>query len=107
MPRSAVKLEEPLLIRVNLAVNGSIYELDPLSKRRIEKEFPEAQGLPSVFFGYASKDEFESRHGRLWELAGTLLTGLTLEQIGQLGGMRIYYPREKKVIWEWKPSNGE
>lgn len=112
MPRKTVKEHEPrkpetvepLLIRVNLVVNGSVYELDHSSKRRIEREFPEARGLPLVLLGFDRTEEFESLHGPLWSLAGTLLTGLSLEQIAQLGGIRIYYPREKRVVWEWKPS---
>ena len=95
---------EPLLVWVGLDGEGSVYILDPRSEDRVREAFPEARVLPKVFFGYKREEEFETLHGPLWPLAGTLLTGLTLEQIGQLGGVKFYLPRRDKVVWEWPPD---
>ena len=95
---------QPLLVRVGLAAGGSVYALDPLSEDRVREAFPEARGLPKVFFGYNSPEEFEALHRPLWPLAGTLLTGLTLEQIGQLGGLRFHEARTDTLLGEWHPT---
>jgi hypothetical protein len=94
----------PLQISVSLEVGGSAYGLDPLSRRLVQKRFPDARGLPGVFFGYHKKEEFEELHKPLWPLAATLLTGLTLEQIGELGGIQLSNPRTGKVYWDWRPE---
>jgi len=92
---------EPLLVRVSLEAGGSAYALDPLSKSRVRDTFPEAHILPGLFFGYEQEEEFESLHRPLWPKAAQLLTGLTVEQIEQLGGIKFYNPRTKQVVWEW------
>jgi hypothetical protein len=95
---------EPLVMCVGLHADGATYELDVLSADRVQEQFPRAEGLPTVFFGYNKREEFERRHGRLWELAARLLTGLTMKQIGQMGGIRLEYPRTDQVFWEWRPK---
>jgi hypothetical protein len=95
---------EPLLMGVALETAGATFSLDPLSLDRIREQYPEARGLPLVCFGYDNKQEFETRHASLWELAATLLTGLSPEQISRLGGVRLYQPVSGKVYWEWRPS---
>jgi hypothetical protein len=97
--------EGPLIMRVHLEANGSTYSLDVLSRLWVEEQFPKARGLPLVFFGWNKEEEFESLHGPLWPLAATLLTGITMEQIGQLGGIRLEEPLKTKVIWEWRPDD--
>jgi hypothetical protein len=95
----------PLIMRVHLGANGSTYSLDVLSEDWVKRRFPEARGLPLVFFGWEKEEEFERLHGPLWPLAATLLTGLTMEQIGQMGGIRLENPRKNTVIWEWRPDD--
>lgn len=96
--------EDKLNISIKFEPNGATYGLDPLSEDRVRERFPEAQGLPLVFFGYDKEAECEQRHGPLWPLVGTLLTGLTLEQIKELGGLRIISWYRNRVIWEWPPA---
>lgn len=100
--------QEPLLVTVHLDVQGANYALDVRSELRLEQAFPEAHGLPMVFLGYDNDSEFEQRHRPYWEMVGQLLTDLTPEQIGQLGGMRFYEPlNNSRVIWEWIPGKTE
>jgi hypothetical protein len=44
-------------------------------------------------------------HKPLLPLVGSLLTGLTLEQIAQLDGLRFYDPVAEKVVWEGIPTS--
>lgn len=98
---------EKLRILVGRDAAGAVYELDPLSESRVQEAFPEAQGLPQVILGYRHEGEFQTLHGPHWPVVGTLLTGLTLEQIRQLGGMRLYSPREKAVVWDWPTATAK
>ncbi len=97
----------PLLVQVSLQPNGSFYALEFDSQDRIRGAFPDAPGLPSVFFGYRKEEEFEPLHRPLWPLAAKLLTGLNEEQVARLGGLRFYDAWTKAVIWEWKTANAK
>jgi hypothetical protein len=94
----------PLIMRVHLEANGSTYALDMLSEDWVKERFPEARGLPLVFLGWDEEEEFETLHGPLWPLVAMLLTGLTMEQIGPMGGVRLEDSGTNKVIWEWRPD---
>jgi hypothetical protein len=94
----------PLLIRVSLGAGSSTYSLAPLSQDRVCEAFPGTHMLPTVSFGYRRPEEFKSLHGPLWLQAAQLLTGLTSEQLGRLGGLVFQNPRTKEVIWEWQPG---
>jgi len=97
----------PLMVAVKLGLQGATYALDALAEHRVKATFPQARGLPLVALGYTSEQEFEERHRPYWEMIGQLLTDLTPEQIGKLGGMRFYEPlADFRVIWEWTPENG-
>jgi hypothetical protein len=91
----------PLLIYVGRQHDGAVYELGPRTEWRLEKAFPQTTRLPSVFLGYEKTEDFERLHGRLWEQVAVMLTGLSLEQINNLGGFRICDSEEKK---EWDPG---
>src|SRR5262245_276200 len=93
--------EDKLNISIGFESNGAAYGLDPLSRDRVREKFPEARGLPLVVLSYDKEAECESLHGPHWPLVGTLLTGLTLEQINELGRLRIISWRKNQIIWEW------
>jgi hypothetical protein len=95
--------QDALLVVVGIQHDGGVYQLDPLSERRIEEAFPGANILPVVVLGHRNESEFERTHRRHWEDVAKLLTGLTPEQITQLGGVRIYDPEGNRVVWQWKP----
>jgi hypothetical protein len=102
-PEPAV-LDGPLLIRIHIESNGVTYSLDLWSKDRAEAVSPGAARIPLVFFGFNKEADWESLHRPFWPVAATLLTGLTMDQIGQLGGVRIEDPRQKRLVWEWRPE---
>jgi hypothetical protein len=96
--------EDALLIVVGLQHDGGVYQLDPLSERRIEEAFPGANVLPVVVLGYRTEADFERTHRPHWEQVAKVLTGLTPEQIARLGGVRVYDPERNRVVWEWRPG---
>ena len=93
-----------LLIHLHVEANGVTYALDPLSEDRADAVSSHAPRIPLVFFGFDKEAEWESLHRPLWPLTATLLTGLTMDQIGQLGGVRIEDTMNNRVVWEWRPE---
>src|SRR5262249_10783549 len=108
--RRRVKVEEPgLRIAVGWQHDGGVYELDLASIRKIQKAFPEARIIGGMLIGYDRERDYERYHKPDFEQIVRMLTGLTPEQIGQLGGVRIEDPLAEKDLWAWKPgdANGQ
>jgi hypothetical protein len=100
-PFSVEKPNGPLYIFVGRQHDGAVYELGPRTEMRLEKAFPHARRLPSVLLGYDKQEDFEPLHGPLWEQVAQMLTGLTIAQISDLGGFRLYDPADEL---EWNPT---
>jgi hypothetical protein len=94
----------PLVIRVGWDWEGAVYVLHPWTKRRVQQAFPQARMIPKVFLAYEKKEDFETLHGPYLQIVGAMLTGLTVDQIAQLGGLRIIEAVEESVVWEWRPT---
>jgi hypothetical protein len=95
------KTNGPLVIYVGRQHDGAVYELGPLSEIRMEDNYPHVQRLPDVMLGYEQKQDFERLHGPLWGQVALMLTGLTPEQVNNLGGVRLYEPRTQ-TEWDIK-----
>lgn len=89
---------------MGLQSDGGVYELDPLSRRLIERRFPGLEPPYQMFVGYPkrihhiTREEFERVQGSLWRQIALMITGLTDEQMEELGGFRIYDPRRSRFI---------
>ena len=94
----------PLVIYIGLYPDVCVYELLPESRRRIKEKFPQARMIPQVMLGLERKEDFESLHGPYFPIVGHMLTGLTPEQIGQAGGLRICDLAADSIIWEWRAA---
>ena len=89
----------PIVILAGLQGAGTTYQLHPLSREVLETKFPASQKVPSIFVGYASKEDFEKLHGPLWKQIAEMLTGVPAYQLP--GGLVIQEPRngrEHQVI---------
>jgi hypothetical protein len=82
----------PIVIHIGRQTDGCAYDLNPLSEREVKKRFPDAHGVPIVFVGYGKEADFEVAHGPLWMQIAMMLTGLTAEQIEEMGGISLYDP---------------
>jgi hypothetical protein len=106
MPRNERWKQDTDGVQIDIWVtyDGVNYSLHPFSEELIQERFPDARPLPSIFLGHESRAEFPARHKPLWERMAMMLTGLTLEQIAELGGFSIFNPETKKLVWRWKPA---
>jgi hypothetical protein len=93
-----------LLITVGNQGDGGVYGLYPTSRLRIEESFPETKQLRSVKLGQYRASDFDSLQPPRWEAVIPLLTGLSREQIVQLGGVTMYDTDNDRVLFQWPPE---
>lgn len=96
-------LTDAIQINVWAVRQGVNYGLHFRSRDRIAQRFPEAHPLRSIYLGHDCAEDFPARHEPHWERMSSMLTGLTAEQIGELGGICIYNPDTEEVVWRWRP----
>jgi hypothetical protein len=96
--------QDTLLVVVGIQHDGAAYQLDALTRHRLQEQRPSSTRLRSVFLGHQRAAEFPQLHAPHWETVVRLLTDFSDEQIAEMGGARLYSPETDKVLWEWKPQ---
>jgi hypothetical protein len=90
----------PVVVEVGFQ-GGCSFGLDWLSHDLIRKRFPHAQMVPGVYIEREGKADFEADHlESIWKHVTLLLTGLTEEELAELGGYRVYDPVNGVVLRE-------
>ncbi len=97
------KPDRGIIIDVFWQYNGGVYGLDVLSEDLIREKYPETVINPGIMFGYDETEDYNRFHRPYWETLIQIITGLTPEQIADLGGVTIYDTGNEKVIWRWNP----
>jgi hypothetical protein len=82
----------PIIINIGRQSDGCTYQLHPRSRAEIKARFPSVHPVPTIFVGYDTQGDFETLHGPMWKQIAMMLTGLTWEQIEEVGGATIYDP---------------
>ncbi len=80
----------PLDVIAESVAEGTIYRLSTASLERIMKRFPNARLAGEIFFSDQSKQDYERGHGPVWDHVIGLLSGLSMDQVNELGGYRVY-----------------
>jgi hypothetical protein len=100
----AVKEEEvsegalgPVDVSITCRRYSCTYGLHPFSRVLIHKKFPSARLLESVHVEAAVPPGEECQQF-LWDQVARMLTGLTEEQLGEVGGYRVYEPKGHKLL---------
>jgi hypothetical protein len=93
----------PIEIRVAQRSDGCTYSLSPTSRKLILKRFPRANLAPNVFISTPARFDLERTHGPIWGQVALILTGLSEEQIQQLGGYRVLDPVAERVFRKAPP----
>lgn len=81
---------EPIQINVNPERDGCYYELGPHAWYRVQNAAPDQPRAPLVFIGYASRDDFEALHAPMWPMIATALTGMSWDEIVEMGGIELF-----------------
>lgn len=84
--------------------DGCVYQLDPLSKRRLKAAHPRTHVVPAVLIGYDpdKRDQFEARQAAMWPQIAEILTGVSLDKLRAFGGVVLEDPEvrgwRRKVV---------
>lgn len=93
-----------LVVVVGFQHEGVTYRLHPVSAARILETFPGVRVAPSVYVGYARRDEFESLHGPMWPQIVTLLTGVGQDRLSPIFSRLILWDPSSGRQWENVPG---
>lgn len=92
---------DPLVVYATRGFDNYTYALHPFSERRLLQAHPKTQ-LPSrLTIAFDAQETVDKMHGEVFGQAAPLLTGLTLAEIEELGGIEIREPGSDRVLWKW------
>jgi hypothetical protein len=90
----------PVEIYIGRQSDGCAYGLHPNSRVLIKRRFPHARPLESVFIRTEDRPDAEDGQSAVWPQVALLLTGLSEQELQELGGYRLYDPVEQKSLRE-------
>jgi hypothetical protein len=67
---------ENLTINVSKQLDGFTFSLTPLTRQTIQKEFPSANPIQSIFVAFDVKSNFEQLYGKIQKYIYPALTGI-------------------------------
>jgi hypothetical protein len=92
-----------LILEVGWQGDGGAYGLDLDSYDRIRAAYPDAPVNPDgMLLGYDQARDYDRYHRPYWPQIALMLTGLTEDQIAQLGGIELFDTTAGRVLWSWK-----
>jgi hypothetical protein len=80
----------PLDVIAEPVADGTRSRLSTASQERIMRRFPSARLAGEVILSHQAQQTFERERGPVWPRVISLLSGLTLDQVNELGGYRVY-----------------
>jgi len=95
-------VSDPVKVIVARDESGEVYQLSPESVRRVAAVRPEFGPAVRMRVSDDTKSDFESLMGDFYPHIVTSLTGLSREQLGQLGGVEVI--RDNQRLWQMPPA---
>ncbi len=94
----------PVVIRLTRQSHGFTFTLHPHSRSAIRRRFPDSHQASSLVIDYGTHTDFEQAYGPIWDHVAMALSGLSLEQLNQLGGYRVYDPATDTDVYDTSPE---
>lgn len=91
-----------LLINVGKQFEGYTFRLQPKSRLWLGKQFPDAPRVSTVFISADTKQDVTHVHDQILSQVFTLLTGLSKEELKNLGGLAIFDPQTNQEILTYR-----
>lgn len=88
----------PIEILVSRRSDGCTYSLTHTSRKLVRKRFPQAILAPNVLVATSSQADFEQSQRPIWSHVATILTGLSEDELRQLGGHRVIDWAAQRVL---------
>ncbi|MCE7989334.1 MAG: hypothetical protein DYG89_49910 [Caldilinea sp. CFX5] len=95
----------PVIEHTNVVIHfgsqreGHTFRLHPLTNLWIQEKFPDRERVASVFIGFDRRQDIGLTPPSVWLHVATLLTGLSLEELNQLGGFSVVNPVTKQEVY--------
>lgn len=97
-------MDQPAItINVGVQRDGYVFRPRPLSRVWLEENFPDKDRVSSVFVGFDNKRDFQQITDSVWSRIWLLLTGLTMDEINQVGGLIVINPRTAQQVYSSSP----
>ena len=87
-----------LTLEMTTQGNGWTFRLSPKTHALLKQRFDHAAIGSSLFVGTDTRRSYEEIHGPMWDQIALLLTGLSLDQIEELGGYQVVDVRSGKML---------
>ena len=94
-----------LTISVTRQAGSLTFSLQPLVRRSLREEFPEATILPSIFVSHTVQQTEESLLKRLPEYLVPALTGLTAERLAEIDQIVFIDTHDSHCLGEYSLRN--
>jgi hypothetical protein len=89
-----------IIIDVGKQMDGATFRLSPQTNARLTAQKLGNPLASSIFVTFTTQEAFERNQGSMWTQIAMMLTGLTAEQIEELGGFRFVDPADREVLFE-------
>jgi len=91
-----------IVVAVGDQGNGATFQLTPETRRMLESRLPGwSRGPSAVFLAAERRWDFKLMRGPMWAQVVMLLTGLTEDQVRDLGGFTFVIPEgDDEVVYE-------
>lgn len=93
--------DQSIIIHFGVQREGYTFRLHPLSLLRLEELFPDRSRLMSVYIGYdrnQNRPDIHQLEESVWDHVSNLLTGLSKEELSQLGGFAAVNSLTKEEV---------
>jgi hypothetical protein len=89
-----------IIVDVGRQMDGATFRLSPKTRLMLAGQNLGKPFATSVFVTTDTKEAFERKHGSMLTHIVMMLTGLTEDQIAELGGFRFVDPADLEVLFE-------
>lgn len=94
-----------IIIDVGQQLDGYTFRLHPKSEAELQKRFPGRRLPASIFTLYEAHSEFETMHGSVLPHVAMVLTGLSEDQLEELGGVVFVDPVSGEELFDSAGQN--
>jgi hypothetical protein len=89
----------PITIHYGSQRDGYTFRLRPLTLLAIREKYPDRYRVDSVFIGFDKHQDLTQFHESVWGHIGHLLTGLSSDELNNLGGFIVVNPVTNQKIY--------
>ena len=98
---------ENLTINVNKQFDGLTFSLTPLSRQSIQKEFPSAHPVKSIFISFDAKGDFNLLRGNIKKYIYPALTDIPGDKLSDVENVRFVDSLTNKELYSISSSHVE